>query len=239
MKKYESIYQDLLTKIEEHKIKAGEKLPGEFELRDYYNASRDTIRKALSLLSQNGYIQKSQGKGSIVLDINRFNFPVSGLTSFKELATSINRKIETIVNCCECIEPDEEIKHLLMLNDNTKVWYIERIRKFDDEAVIFDTDIVNADIVPNLTKEIVQDSLFDYIENRLGLKIAYAKKEITCRPVTSKDQKVLDLKNYDMLVNIASFVFLEDTTLFQYTISKHRPDKFRFSDFARRTKNTL
>ena len=90
-------------------------LPSEFDLQNKYQASRDTIRKALLLLSQNGYIQKSQGKGSIVLDINRFNFPVSGLTSFKEIASDIKGKVETIVHTCECIEPDEEIKKLLML----------------------------------------------------------------------------------------------------------------------------
>ena len=61
MKKYEAIYQDLLNMIESHKIKAGELLPSEFHLRDYYKASRDTVRKALMMLSQNGYIQKSAG----------------------------------------------------------------------------------------------------------------------------------------------------------------------------------
>ena len=113
--------------IENNKIKAGEKLPSEFDLQNKYQASRDTIRKALLLLSQNGYIQKSQGKSSIVLDINRFNFPVSGLTSFKEIASDIKGKVETIVHTCECIEPDEEIKKLLMLKSGTKVWYIERV----------------------------------------------------------------------------------------------------------------
>ncbi len=236
MKKYESIYHDLLTLIECNKIKAGEKLPGEFELQDRYKASRDTIRKALLLLSQNGYIQKSQGKGSIVLDINRFKFPVSGLTSFKEIANTINGKVETIVHTCECIEPDEEIKRLLMLDDKTKVWYVERVRKIDGEAVIFDIDILNADIIQGLTPKILKNSLYEYIEEQLGLKISYAKKEITCRGITSQDKKLMDLKNYDMLVNIASFVFLEDTRLFQYTLSKHRPDKFQFNDFARRVR---
>ena len=236
MKKYEAIYQDLLNMIETHKIKAGELLPSEFYLRDYYKASRDTVRKALLMLSQNGYIQKSQGKGSIVLDITRFNFPVSGLISFKELADTMPGKVETIVNCCECIEPDEEMKKLLLLeSSSTKVWYIERVRKINGESVIFDTDILNADIVQHMDKAIAQNSLYEYIENDMQLKIGYAKKEITCQSISVKDRLLLDLKNYDMVVNIASFVFLEDTTLFQYTISRHRPDKFRFSDFARRT----
>ena len=71
--------------IENNKIKAGENCLDEFDLQNKYQASRDTIRKALLLLSQNGYIQKSQGKSSIVLDINRFNFPVSGLLVLKKL----------------------------------------------------------------------------------------------------------------------------------------------------------
>ena len=41
----------------------------------------------------------------------------------------IKGKVETIVHTCECIEPDEEIKKLLMLKSGTKVWYIERVRK--------------------------------------------------------------------------------------------------------------
>lgn len=236
MKKYEMVYQDLLTLIEENKIKAGERLPGEFDLQNQYHASRDTIRKALLLLSQKGYIQKSQGKGSIVLDINRFNFPVSGLTSFKELSMTMKSKAETIVCKCECIKPDNKIRNLLMLNGETNVWYIERVRKIDGEAVIYDTDIINADIIKDIPLKAAENSLYEYIEHDLGLKIGYAKKEITCRPITQRDVDLLDLKGYDMLVNIASFVFLEDTTLFQYTISRHRPDKFRFSDFARRTK---
>ncbi|EPS54521.1 trehalose operon repressor, partial [Clostridium botulinum Af84] len=61
----------------------------ENEMMKEYNVSRDTIRKALNLLESNGYIQKVKGKGSFVLDINKFDFPVSGLTSFKELSTSI------------------------------------------------------------------------------------------------------------------------------------------------------
>lgn len=236
MKKYEMVYQDLLTLIEENKIKAGETLPGEFELQNQYKASRDTIRKALLLLSQKGYIQKSKGKGSIVLDINRFNFPVSGLTSFKELSMTMKNTVQTLVYRCECIQADSKTKKLLMLNDGAKVWYIERVRKIDGESVIYDTDIINADIISDIPIKAAENSLYEYIENDLGLKIGYAKKEITCRPITQRDGELLDLKGYDMLVNIASFVFLEDTTLFQYTISKHRPDKFRFSDFARRTK---
>ena len=40
---------------------------------------------------------------------------------------------------------------------------------------------------------------------------------------------------YDFLVCVRSYTYLDDATLFEYTISKHRPDKFRFVDFTRRS----
>lgn len=43
------------------------------------------------------------------------------------------------------------------------------------------------------------------------------------------------MDGFDLLVCVKSYTYLEDATLFQYTESKHRPDKFRFVEFARRS----
>ena len=67
------------------------------------------------------------------------------------------------------------------------------------------------------------------------MKISFAKKEITVVKATKEEKELLDLNEYDLLVCVKSYTYLEDATLFQYTISKHRPDKFRFIDFARRS----
>lgn len=90
--------------------------------------------------------------------------------------------------------------------------------------------------VENITKEICKDSIYAYVEGELGLKIAYAKKEITVQFATEEDKKYLDLKKFDMVVVVKSYTYLDDTSLFQYTESRHRPDKFKFVDFARRKK---
>ena len=75
----------------------------------------------------------------------------------------------------------------------------------------------------------------EYIENELGLKISFARKEFTVVKATEEEKNLLDMHEYDLLVCVKSYTYLEDASLFQYTISKHRPDKFRFVDFARRT----
>ena len=60
MTKYQKIYQDLLEKIKQGEIKAHTLLPSENELMKIYDASRDTVRKALNLLLNDGYIQKNK-----------------------------------------------------------------------------------------------------------------------------------------------------------------------------------
>lgn len=232
--KYEIIYQALLKRIEDHEFPVGETIPKEFDLMEEYDCSRDTVRKALSMLAQNGYIQKTKRKGSIVLDRERYEFPISGVVSFKELAQNMGTKSETIVTCLELMEPDASMKIKLNLKEKDRVWMVERVRKIDGERIILDLDFFNASIVPSLTKEIAQNSLYEYIEQELHLKIGYANKEITCQEVSENDQHLLDLQQYQMVVNVDSYTYLSDTRVFQFTRSRHRPDKFRFHDFARR-----
>lgn len=236
MAKYEVIYKAILSEIENDEYKAGELLPGEYELMSRYDASRDTIRKALSLLVQNGYIQKSKGRGSIVLDVQRYDFPVSGVVSFKELQQDLGNDVKTCLITLEKTYPNKHIASILNLQDNDMIWIVQRVRRVNGEAVILDTDYINADIVPEIDKKAAQDSLYAYFENQLGLRIAFANKEITCPNATKQDYELLDMKGYDMVVNVESYTSLEDTRIFQFTSSRHRPDKFRFKDFARRIK---
>ncbi len=236
MSKYEQIYHKILNKIESGEYAVGETLPGEFELMRLFDASRDTIRKSLLLLVQNGYIQKSQGRGSIVLDFNRYDFPVSGVVSFKELAAQMKEKVETEVICFEKTHPDERMRRIFQLRPDDDIWFIQRVRRINKEAVILDTDVLDAQIITDLTKEIAQDSLYHHIEGTLGLTIAYARKEITCQNINGQDEQTLDLRHHDMVVSVESYTYLDDARVFQYTSSRHRPDKFRFIEFARRQK---
>lgn len=236
MSKYEQIYHKILNKIESGEYAVGETLPGEFELMRLFDASRDTIRKSLLLLVQNGYIQKSQGRGSIVLDFNRYDFPVSGVVSFKELAAQMKEKVETEVICFEKTHPDERMRRIFQLRPDDDIWFIQRVRRINKEAVILDTDVLDAQIITDLTKEIAQDSLYQHIEGTLGLTIAYARKEITCQNINGQDEQTLDLRHHDMVVSVESYTYLDDARVFQYTSSRHRPDKFRFIEFARRQK---
>ena len=234
--KYFVIYQELANKIDEGAYQAQEFLPSEHELCTIYGTSRETIRKALNLLAENGYIQKIRGKGSLVIDRNKFNLPVSGLVSFHEIIEKLNEKPKTVVHTCSLIKPSDYIAQQLKTEAKDAVWEVKRSRQFQGEKVILDKDYFIEKYVPHLDAEIAGHSIYYYLENTLNLKISYAKKEILVVEPTEEDKSLLDIEGFQNIVVIKNYVYLEDATLFQYTESRHRPDKFRFVDFARRNR---
>ncbi|GAA4079650.1 trehalose operon repressor [Amphibacillus indicireducens] len=233
-RKYDLIYRSLVERIEREEWGIGELLPSENELKDHYRTSRETIRKALNVLSQKGYIQKVRGKGSVIIERNKFNFPVSGLVSFKELVDKMDLDVKTHVEDVGLLKADPFLQEHLQVAKDEPVWQSIRTREFSGERVILDKDFLIADHVPNLTTEICQDSIYAYLEGELGLTISFAKKEITVEEPTEEDARLLDLGDFNHVVLIKNYVYLDDATLFQYTESRHRPDRFRFVDFARR-----
>ncbi|UWD48293.1 trehalose operon repressor [Clostridioides difficile] len=234
MKKFYEIYLDLEKDIRNNVYAVGELLPTEVKLAQKYRVSRETIRKAQSLLLEKGFIQKKQGKGAIVLDINKFEIEGSGLISFNEMQKNKNLDTEiSVLKNKKEIMPLEICKKL-DIDAKTKIIAVERLRKINGEAVILDKDYFISEIIPEIPLTAVQSSIFNYIEKSLELKIGYANKEVTVAPVTEEDKILLDVGTDTHVVVIRSEVYLEDTRLFQYHESRHRVDTFRFVDFARR-----
>ena len=155
-KKYLKVYNDIVSKIESGVYEPTTMLPSEKNLINHYQVSRDTVRKSLSMLEQNGYIQKTKGKGSFVLDINKLNFPVSGVVSFKEVTERSGRNAKTKVELFESQFPRESIRKNLELNSDEPVWKVVRSRTIDNEKVILDKDYLVQKYVPHLTEEVCQ-----------------------------------------------------------------------------------
>ena len=61
---YLQVEADIKNRILSKQYMPGDKLPTENELSDQYNVSKITIRKAIQNLSDEGYVNKVQGKGT-------------------------------------------------------------------------------------------------------------------------------------------------------------------------------
>ncbi|WP_409304330.1 trehalose operon repressor [Peribacillus sp. SCS-155] len=232
--KYMKIYEQIAEQILDGKLKTGCLLPSENELTTQYQTSRETIRKALKMLSEEGYIHKVRGKGSIVLDVKKYDFPVSGLTSFKELTQKMGKRAKTHVVYFGQRSPDEFVAEQLELKSNEMVWEVQRVREIDGENIILDKDYLAEKYVDALNETVCKNSIYEYLEGELGLSISFAKKVITVEEPSEEDHRLLDIDGFHNMVVVKNYVYLDDASLFQYTESRHRPDKFRFVDFARR-----
>lgn len=66
LKKYEEIKQYIMNGIHSGVLAPGDKVPTEVELMEMFTVSRNPVRKALSCLSEEGYLNKIHGSGSFV-----------------------------------------------------------------------------------------------------------------------------------------------------------------------------
>ncbi len=64
MPKYFALMEELRRSMISGRIKPGQKLPSENELSESYGISRHTVRKALSILINDGYIVAEHGRGT-------------------------------------------------------------------------------------------------------------------------------------------------------------------------------
>lgn len=67
--KYYQLMEDLKEQILTGKFQAGDKLPSENELASRYRVSRQTVRKALGILENAGYIYAEHGKGTFCSEL--------------------------------------------------------------------------------------------------------------------------------------------------------------------------
>ena len=232
--KYKEVYNDIKEKITNGTFKAGEFLKSESDLAHKYSYSKDTIRKALSMLELDGYIQKIKGKNSMVLENGRFKNSLSNLRTSKELNKIENIDIHTNLIEMEVVSRIKEIMDVFEVSDDVSFYKISRTRVLDGEALEYEITYLDKRVVPFLDKKIVESSIYDYLEKKLHLKISHSRREIKFRYATEEEKKYMDLKNFDSVVVIESHTYLSNGTLFQYGINSYRPDKFAFSTVAKR-----
>ena len=87
-----------------------------------------------------------------------------------------------------------------------------------------------------LTPEIAANSIYEYIENTLGMQIITSKRRITVEHATARDEKLLDMGTYGCVAVVVNQTFNAAGLLFEYTQSRHQPDYFCFQDIATRKK---
>ena len=234
MSKYNEIYTDLLASITTERLQRGARLPSEAELMGRYQASRGTVRKAIELLQERGFVQKFHGKGAFVLSPTPIELQLGGIVSFQEIHPCLGTDVSTeVVEFTELPLQGGLLEHL-QAPAGSRIIRIKRLRRIDGKRVILDINHFLAELIPGLNRQIAQQSIYAYIEQVLKLKISYAQRSIEALPRGQDDQQWLDLDGQSHVIVVSNWTFLQDGRQFEYTESRHSLDKFYFTDVARR-----
>ncbi|BDR59666.1 trehalose operon repressor [Xylocopilactobacillus apicola] len=231
MEKYLLIYTEVLKSLRTQQFMPGDLLPSDKRYSMKYQVSRETVRKAMKLLANDGYIQRLRGKGSVVIDRRHFQFPISEIESYSEVVKDSGLVSENIVlEICDSMVPEI----FTPVNDQVKATKLSRMRVIHGERSIIDHDYILQDKVAEIPREWAKISLFGYLEEVLNFKIDYAVKTLTVEKSNSFDQLHLSVSPEMPMVVIRSRTHLTDNSIISYTESRHRADRFSSVVFARR-----
>ena len=235
MSKYKKVYTDIKEKIEQNIWKAQDELPTENELMEIYFYSKDTIRKALSLLELDGYIQKRQGRNSVVLDHHHIKKQyLSELKTAGELNRLALHEIETQLTDLYIVQGQADLMTIFEVDETVDFYRVGRVRTIDGERLEYEVSYFDRRIVPFLNREIAEGSIYRYLEEELGLKISHSRREISFRFATEEEKRLMDLGVYEMVVVVQSTAYLANGQLFQSDSISYRPDKVTFLSIAKR-----
>ena len=236
---YDRIYRDLKRDIENGTYAYGDLLPSQSQLVERYQCARNTVRKAISLLTGQGYCLPIHGKGVRVIWLPRRDdeaFALGGIETFSESARRNGMAARTEVKCFDLLTCDEATSELTGFAVGTELLHVERVRYLNDRPLIWDDSYYLASSVDGITPEQAEQSVYAYMEEVLGLRIVTSKRTISMEVATEIDRQWLDVADCNYLAKVAHRTYDSDATLFEYAESHYHPAFFRFHDTVVRDK---
>lgn len=227
MPKYEEIAHTLRNRIKSEAYPAGSLLPKQIDLVKEFSVSRMTVQKALEILTLEGLILSKKGVGTTVLPHPFLTKDTSVLSYYEGLSMEMKkakRKLESQIIEFNVEFPDETIQEKLHLTAEDPVYKIIRLRILEDKPFILEHTYMPIQSVPNLKKEVIESSIYQYIKNDLGIKITGAYRTIRADRSSEYDQTYLNCSENDPVLEIRQIAYQQDGTPIEYSRSRNRFD---------------
>jgi DNA-binding GntR family transcriptional regulator len=235
---HQKLYRQLLDiikgKIESGEWLVGSQIPTEAELCKTYDVSKATVRSAILELVRQGYLMRQQGKGTF---INRSNVSegITMQTSLKELMFEDEFSFKTKVIAHTVMMPIDDLDVRLDISPDKHVIYIKRLYSIEDEAILVQETYIPYHVCPLLLEDNIENnSLFDIVENKYGIKITKAKNYIDITFLNLNESVLLGLNEGATALLLQQYFYSGDT-LIMYTRSVKRIDRINYHmEFERR-----
>jgi len=216
MLKYQQIANEIEQYINEQQLKQGDKLPVLEQMMNQYAVSKSTITKALELLERKGVIFQLRGSGIFVRRHNRPGY--MSLFSTQGFKSNLGDRVLTSdVIDVSVMKPDALVAENLGIGVSDDVYRVERVRYVDGEVLCHEESYYVKAIVPYLNREIVADSIFDYVQSALGVTIGFSDMYLQVDRLTEVEAGHLGLQENDPTLRIETIFHLTNGKPFDYS----------------------
>jgi GntR family transcriptional regulator len=171
-------------------LQVGEAIPSERRLSSELGISRLTVRAALDDLVRDGYLERRHGAGTFVSEPKIAQQLT--LTSFSE-----DMRRRGMVAGSRTIELREihagaAVGRALNVSPDARVMLIRRLRLADGEPMALETLHVPADLVPELSREALENaSFYELLEKKYGVVIASGMQSIEPTVTNEEESELL------------------------------------------------
>ena len=209
--------------------RAGDKLPSESELCDYYRVSRTVVRQALDELAREGLIHKVKGKGSYVSGTRLDATFVQRAAGFHEEMVRAGHLL-TSTTLEQKLEPASvRVASQLGLSVDEPVVKLDRLRSVDGELIQVVRTFLPSRLFPGLeTLDVTDRSLYTTLEQHYGFRPYGGRRSIRAIPASPSDAKLLQIRKGAPILLVESLTWGNDEVSFEYFVASYRGDCAQF-----------
>ncbi|MCT4544350.1 MAG: GntR family transcriptional regulator [Vallitalea sp.] len=198
---YIQIKQDIIKKIRLGIWKENEKIPSEIKLMEEYQAGRGTIREAIKLIIDEGYLYIKKGIGTFVAqkEVGISIEPFVSLTYFIKMrglsiTTKILEKKEIMV--------DAKLSKKTNIKENTKCLFVKRLRLMNGRPIGIEVFHFSYD-EQNIFKDFnFEEGISHYLFHELNLLVTKMNMDLEIVEAKGEMKELLKLKdNSKMMIS--------------------------------------
>ena len=228
---YQGIYQTLKREIDNGTYDYQSLLPSETELTRRFGCSHSTIRRAIAELSADGYVQPLHGKGvRNIHNPDSLDFgdsDVYGLETYKESGARRGFKPMTRCMTFERVVADAQLAKTTGFAQGSELLHVLRARYRDGEGTSSDDSYYLASEVEGLTPQIAEESVYEYLEEVLGMQVVISKRVITMERASEFDQATKGLAPTDYVAVMKCNAFDNNGIMVEYTETRQKASFFQ------------
>lgn len=192
---YQQLKEILIENIDKGIWHPGDKVYSEQQLCEQYKVSRNTAKKAIEDLVQEGILYRIQGKGTF-LSHPKIEQSLSAFYSFSQVLKEKGLKPKDIILRIQVENATHQIAKALQINKGEEVIMLQRLRCANEEPIILESSYFPKTKIEDIDQLslVGEMPLYDILRTSFGIIVNSAKETFEPILVREEEEKYLDVK---------------------------------------------